>query len=237
MKEDRNPFSVVKEDDIQTATVRNMDQKKLIESAEDYINISNLETIECAFKDESEMANVIEEEVQEPLSERELIQRDLVDYFQKILDENDTIPIAQQKEGQIVRTRPADTDFLTTVQFEADDVSPAHFKHLFDNFQEEAVKMNKETTSSTPVAVEDGKYNTLAQTFKFPMLSERIVVNTMYAQYNYKDQKGTHLIIFSSKGNDKFWNEQSLSKELVKKVRVINTISAYYMKPKGERGI
>jgi len=50
-----------------------MDQKKLIESAEDYINISNLETIECAFKDESEMANVIEEEVQEPLSERELI--------------------------------------------------------------------------------------------------------------------------------------------------------------------
>jgi hypothetical protein len=49
--------------------------------------------------------------------------------------------------------------------------------------------------------VDEGKYPTTVETFKFPLVSERYAVLTAYNIPNWKGIPGNHLYIASSKGN------------------------------------
>ncbi len=67
--------------------------------------------------------------------------------------------------------------------------------------REEAKNITPENTSIRELCVDEGKYPTTVETFKFPLVSERYAVLTAYNIPNWKGIPGNHLYIASSKGN------------------------------------
>ena len=91
------------------------------------------------------------------------------------------VEVVNLTPGSKVRCRVNDekTEYTTLVELETSSaVTPQHFKYLFKNFAKEATSLNEECIISQFVNLEEGQYETLAQVFKFPLVSERIVVNT-----------------------------------------------------------
>lgn len=107
-------------------------------------------------------------------------------------------------------------------------ITPEHFKHLFKNFAKEATLINKECVVSEFINMEEGRFETLVQIFRFPLITERIIVNTQYLSTEYEGKKDYHLCIFSSQENEKYMTKEKLG-DLVDGNRVFldNILSGY----------
>lgn len=73
-------------------------------------------------------------------TERDLIRDDLLGVFLKVREHRGDVEIVSESPGKTVRCR-AETDgsdeYLTLVELEAPNVTPAHFKKLFTNLCQE----------------------------------------------------------------------------------------------------
>ena len=80
--------------------------------------------------------------------------------------------------------------------------------------------------------MEEGLFETLAHIYKFPLVPERIIVNTQYLSTDYEGTKDFHLCIFSSQLNEKYLNKETLG-SLVDGYRVFmdNLLSGYIIQP------
>ena len=80
-------------------------------------------------------------------------------------------------------------------------ITPDYFLKFYENLKDEAKNVTPECTSVRLLCTEEGKYNTTVETFKFPFVSERYCVLTVYRIPNYRGKQGEHIYIASSKGN------------------------------------
>lgn len=121
-----------------------------------------------------------------------------------------------------------DSDCMTIVELTSPNVSTAQFKRLFETMCAESVDLYDECTSAEVYCTENGtrgKYETVVSTFKFPLLYERLIVNTRYNFFNYMGQEGAHISLSSSRGNEKFMNKESLGEKLFDGYRVVALVS------------
>ena len=102
------------------------------------------------------------------------------------------------------RANDENTEYTTLVEIDSEGVTPEHFKYLFKNFAKEATLITKECSVSEFINMEEGQFETLVQIFKFPLVAERIVVNTQYLSTEYEGKPNYHLCIFSSQLNEKY---------------------------------
>lgn len=75
------------------------------------------------------------------------------------------------------------------------------------------------------------------QTFKFPWISERYVVLTVYKIPNYRGVDGGHFYVASSRGNEETSSADYLGKDFVGSRVIVNTDIAVYhcvRKPDGK---
>ena len=96
------------------------------------------------------------------------------------------------------RVNDENTEYTTLVEIDEMVVTPEHFKQLFLNFAKEATLINKECTVCEYINMEEGQFETLAQIYKFPLVPERIIVNTQYLSTEHEGRQDYHLCIFSS---------------------------------------
>ena len=85
--------------------------------------------------------------------------------------------------------------------------------------------------------MEEGKYPTTLQTFKFPLVSERFIVVTVYIIPNFNGVEGGHFYVASSRGNEETSSEDYLGRDFVRSRVIVNTVIAVYhavRKPDGK---
>jgi len=79
-----------------------------------------------------------------------------------------------------------DVGYITLVEVNLEsEITPEHFLKFFTVLREEAKNITPENTSIRELCVEEGKYPTTVETFKFPLVSERYAVLTAYNVPNY----------------------------------------------------
>lgn len=85
--------------------------------------------------------------------------------------------------------------------------------------------------------MEEGKFPTTVQTFKFPLVSERYVVLTVYRIDNYNGVDGGHFYVASSRTNEDKSSEDYLGRDFTKPRVIVRTDIAVYhcvRKPDGK---
>jgi len=80
-----------------------------------------------------------------------------------------------------------------------------------------------------------GKLETDVSVIKLgvPFMSNRATINTKYEFWDYKGRKDEHLVLFSSKENEKLWDADEIGSDLVdgKKVLVLSPLAGYFIRP------
>ena len=95
-----------------------------------------------------------------------------------------------------------DVGYITYVEVELENfITPEHFAKFYTVLREEAKNITPENTSIRELCIEEGRWPTTVETFKFPLVSERFAVLTAYNIPNYKGIQGGHLYLASSRGN------------------------------------
>ena len=119
-----------------------------------------------------------------------------------------------ERPGLIVRYKDLILDYLSMVEMICPDVSVQRWKYLFANFTVEDPKFLNECRLAKTLHFEDEnspeKFETSIRVLRFPFVNERAAINTQYNLFNYKGNKNMHLILISSKGNNKFMNKVQL---------------------------
>ena len=111
------------------------------------------------------------------------------------------MPVIQSTELIKVKFISTDVGYITLVDVTCEPhIKPEHFLKFFEILKTEARKITPEATSYRELCLEENKYTTSVETFKFPFVAERYTVLTVYKVPNYKSA-GNHLYIASDRGN------------------------------------
>jgi hypothetical protein len=98
---------------------------------------------------------------------------------------------------------------------------------MYENIRDEAQVITPECTYVRVLCMEEDRFPTTVECFKFPFVSERYVVLTVYKVPDYK-KPGEHLYVASSRGNKDKQTPEYLGKDfLASRVLVEPDISTY----------
>lgn len=141
----------------------------------------------------------------------------------------ETQDILQTTDLITVKMLCTDDGYISMVDIQCEDhVTPAHFLKFYEICKIEAVKITPECTGVRELCVEEGKYKTSVETFKFPLVAERFAVLTAYHVPNYGGE-GKHLYVASDRGNEDKITDDFLGKGFVSgKVFVHTEIAVYH---------
>ena len=128
----------------------------------------------------------------------------------QLFESRESTPVCYEKDGMKIRLAEYEDDYKFIVEASFEEIDTAKFKHLFVNLTEETPKFSKNTLLCKALAWEDDEFETAVSVMKFSFLSERAGINTQYNLFDYNGQKGTHLVMFSTKSNEKYMNEDYL---------------------------
>jgi hypothetical protein len=80
-------------------------------------------------------------------------------------------------------------------------ITPDYFKRFFKVLRSEVKNITPECTSIREICIEENRFSTTVETFKFPFVSERYSVLTGYFVDDYKNIPGSHIYFASGRGN------------------------------------
>ena len=95
-------------------------------------------------------------------------------------------------------------------------ITPDYFKRFFKVLRSEVKNITPECTSIREISIEEGKFSTTVETFKFPFVSERYSVLTGYSIDDYKNVPGSHMYFASGRGNQDKNCDEILGKDFTK---------------------
>ena len=162
-------------------------------------------------------------------SKRDIIKEGLCEYYDMLIHKFEHEEIIQTTDLITVKFLGTDTGYITLVDIKCEEhVTPAHFLKFYEVCKIEAVKITPECTGVRELCVEEGKYKTSVETFKFPLVSERYAVLTAYHIPNYGGE-GMHMYVASDRGNEDRNTEEFLGKGYVgSRVYVHTEIAVYH---------
>ena len=135
-----------------------------------------------------------------------------------------------------VRSDRHGENFLTIIDIEqGGDMITDDFKELFGNWTQNVLKVGNETFQAKRIKDESGglESDLNVLNFRVPFVSHRYTVNTKYNFYDFKN-KSEHLILFSTLGNEKLMEPDSLGPDFKSKVAAPNPIAGYFIRPRPE---